>query len=209
MPKIRRDILIAGAIAGALVCASRAGAAMIFTDAGAFDSALERVHAEAFESFSVGDGVFTLGFDGAVTGDASFTKVKENRIVTGGVEPAGGDRAWLLRGGVTTIALSGLDVNAIGLHYLDRGPVIFTISLIGATTETATVSGGTSGFLGLVGAGAAQSIEIAWTNAQGQAVQFDGVRVGWLTAPAATIPAPGPVSLASVGLLIGAWRRRS
>ena len=207
--KTRNILLGAAALFGALTCAHRAGAAFIYTDAAAFDAALDRVHVETFESMATGADVFTLPFDTVVTGDVSYdSKVKTHVVSTGGVEPVGGNRAWTLTGGTTTIALSGLDVNAFGLHYIDRGPVIFTISLIGATTETTTVTGGASGFLGLVGTDAATHAVITWTNAQGQSVKFDGVRVGWVTPAPIVVPAPRSMSLGLAGLAIIAWPRR-
>ncbi|MFG0275960.1 MAG: hypothetical protein ACF8QF_12990, partial [Phycisphaerales bacterium] len=130
--------LLACSIAAACMGAPSAFGAVIFTDSAAFDGALERVHLEDFESFSAGDQVFAVGFDGAITANASFSSVKANAIVTGGVAPDASGLAWSLRGGVTTLTLSGPAVNAFGVHFLDRGPVIFELRLIGDTTETAT-----------------------------------------------------------------------
>lgn len=200
--------ILTASIVAATVCAPGAGAAVVYTDSAAFDSALERVHIEDFESFSAGGGVFAVGFDGAVTADASFSSVKANEIVVGGVDPDGSGLAWSLKGGVTRLTLSGLGVNAFGVHFINRGPVIFELRLIGATTETALVSGGNSGFLGLIGEETVSAVEIAWTNANGKAASFDGVRVGWLTPAMVAIPTPRSITLGLAGLAVFAWPRR-
>ncbi len=143
-----------------------------------------------------------------MTANASFSNVKASEIVAGGVTPDDAGLAWSLKGGVTTLTLSGLGVNAFGVHFIDRGPVIFEIRLIGATTEVAAVSGGDSGFLGIVGESAASAVQIAWTNAQGKAASFDGVRVGWLTPAPIVIPTPRSITLGLAGLTVFAWPRR-
>lgn len=204
MTKNRRIAILA--FAGALLCGAPARAAMVFTEQAAFDAALDRVHVESFESFSLGEAVASLSFDIAVTGAVSTDKVKENLIVAGGAAP--GQRAWSLKGGTTTIDLSGLAVNAFGLTFEDRGPVVFTISLLGTAIETATVGDETSGFLGIVGTDAVTGLEIDWVGAQGRAVAFDDLRVGWMTPPAPVIPAPRSVSLGLAGLALFACPRR-
>jgi len=212
MGQIRRHLL-PGAIAaiGALCCAASAQSAIIFTDAAAFDAALDRLHIESFESLALGAPPAGFAFDSTLQAGVATSGAMENRIehLTDGhgAIAADGDRFWKLRGGSATISLSGPAVNAFGFHYSDLEQATLRVSALNGAFQPFDLDDDNSDanhFIGVIGTADIDAVRIEWMASHGDGVGIDGLRFGH----AAVIPTPRSITLGLAGFALFAWPRR-
>lgn len=207
----RHAVTVAVAAAGALCFASPARSAMIFTDAAAFDAALDRIHVEAFESLALGAPPTSFVIDSALQASIVTSGAMENRVESladgYGAVAADGDRFWKLRGGSATISLAGPVVNAFGFHYSDLEQATLRISALNGAFQPFDLDDDNTSvnhFIGVIGGAGIDAVRIEWLASHGDGVGIDGLRFGH----AAVIPTPRSISLGLAGFAVLAWPRR-
>jgi hypothetical protein len=203
-------MMLFGALA-AFAGTDRAHGAVMYSDSAAFDAAMDRVHIDGFDAMVVGDAPNFLTFDGFITADVHASGASENLVVLHadghGALAADGDRFWKLRGGTTTLTLSGLAVNAFGFFYSDLEQATLRISSVDGVFDPVDLdddNAGVNRFFGLRADGPIGAVTIKWMSSSGDGVGIDGLRFGH----AAVIPAPRSLPLGLAGMAIFAWPRR-